>query len=77
MVARMNKVASSPPRKVLQAFGVGGEVEKLKGGQGHVFASDHVVLKPVADEAEAIWIAESLKALLLAGPSIHQALPCG
>lgn len=55
----MNSVASSPPRKVLQAFGVGGEVEKLEGGQGHVFASDDVVLKPVADEAEAIWIAET------------------
>lgn len=48
-----------PPQKVLQAFGVGGEVARLEGGQGHVFASEDVVLKPVVDEAEATWIAET------------------
>ena len=50
---------SSPPQKVLQAFGVSGRIQKLGGGQGHAFASDSVVLKPVADEAEANWIAET------------------
>jgi uncharacterized protein (TIGR02569 family) len=31
----------------------------LSGGQGNVFACGDVVVKPVADEAEAIWIAET------------------
>lgn len=48
----------TPPENVLQAFGVSGEVERLEGGQGNVFAVDGVVLKPVADEAEAVWIAQ-------------------
>lgn len=56
----MNDLASSvPPRNVLEAFGVFGEVERVTGGHGNVFACDDVVLKPVADDAEAIWIAET------------------
>jgi uncharacterized protein (TIGR02569 family) len=43
---------------VLRAFGVGGEVGRLEGGQGNAFASQDVVLKPVVDEVEAIWISE-------------------
>ena len=46
-----------PPPEVLRAFGVGAVVE-LEGGQGRAFASPDVVLKPHANEAEAIWIAE-------------------
>lgn len=49
---------SAPSQDVLQAFGVGGEVEPLEGGQGNVFACADLVFKPVVDEAEAIWIAE-------------------
>lgn len=47
-----------PPQNVLRAFGLGGDVAKLEGGQGNVFTCHDVVLKPVADEAEATWIAE-------------------
>lgn len=55
----MNHATAAPPRKVLQAFGVAGEVERLTGGQGNAFASDAIVLKPATDEAEATWIAET------------------
>ena len=50
---------NTPPWKVMQAFGLGGEGEKLEGGQGNVFAFKDIVLKPVVDEAEAVWIAET------------------
>lgn len=50
---------TAPTPRVLAAFGVGGDVEKLQGGQGTVFASNDVVFKPVADDTEAIWIAET------------------
>jgi uncharacterized protein (TIGR02569 family) len=55
----MNSSRASVPREVLQAFGVGGQVVKLQGGQGNVFVCEDVVLKPVADGAEAIWVAET------------------
>jgi uncharacterized protein (TIGR02569 family) len=50
---------SAPPRQVLQAFGVCGKVERLTGGQGNVFACGDVVVKPVADSTEAIWVART------------------
>jgi uncharacterized protein (TIGR02569 family) len=50
---------NTPPWKVLQAFGVGGEVQRLQGGQGNTFAVEDIVLKPVADQAEAVWIAQT------------------
>jgi uncharacterized protein (TIGR02569 family) len=52
-----NDPTLAPSPNVLQAFGARGALQRLGRGQG-VFATDDVVLKLVADEEEAIWIAE-------------------
>ena len=59
-MSSINKLTRSVPSgEVLRAFGVGGEIANLNGGQGNVFACEDVVFKPVGDEAEAIWSAET------------------
>ena len=49
---------AAPPASILTAFGIVGRPEKLSGGRGRAWATPSVVLKPVDDEAEAVWIAE-------------------
>jgi uncharacterized protein (TIGR02569 family) len=55
----MSDAIVPPGPLVLEAFGVRGEVRPLAGGQGNAFGSEDVVLKPIADEAEAVWVAET------------------
>lgn len=49
---------AAPPASVLGAFGIVGPPTNLRGGRGHTWATPSVVLKPVDDEAEAVWVAE-------------------
>ena len=51
-----------PPLEVLDAWGVA-DVTQLPGGQGTVYSTDELVLKPVGDEKEAEWLARTLHAL--------------
>jgi len=55
----MKDETEPPGSNVLLALGVYGEASRLRGGQGNTFASEHVVLKRIADAAEAVWIAET------------------
>jgi uncharacterized protein (TIGR02569 family) len=54
--------SSSVPAEVLRAWGVT-TVTALRGGQGSTFASADLVLKPVIEVDEAVWIAEVLDSL--------------
>ena len=50
-----------PPQHVCAAFGVRqAELEPLTGDGGRLWRAGHLVLKPVADTAEAAWIAQTL-----------------
>jgi len=49
-----------PSDDVIAAFGGRGPAAALGGGQGRTFVAGDVVLKPVADVAEATWAAEVL-----------------
>ena len=56
--------AAPPPNHVCAAFGVAPEqLQPLTGGSGPVWQADRVVLKRVADTAEAAWIAQTLDTL--------------
>ncbi|MFC2078780.1 hypothetical protein ACFLSZ_02250 [Candidatus Bipolaricaulota bacterium] len=46
-----------PPDDVLRAFGASEPLEHLKGGQGQVFRSDDLILKPAKDDEQTNWIA--------------------
>ncbi|MEU6250363.1 TIGR02569 family protein [Glycomyces sp. NPDC047010] len=52
-----------PPRTVLEAFGAVEKPTLLDGGQGRTWRSGDVVLKPVDNQAEAEWRAETLSSL--------------
>ncbi len=52
-----------PPERVLAAFGISDVPVKLGGGRGRAWATAEAVLKPVDDEAEAVWIAGLTSAL--------------
>jgi uncharacterized protein (TIGR02569 family) len=53
-----------PPNAVLHAFGVDRErLAPLAGGQGCTWAAGEVVLRPVKDDQEAVWIADVLAEL--------------
>jgi uncharacterized protein (TIGR02569 family) len=48
----------------LHAFGLAGaQLVPLSGGQGQAWLADEIVLKPTADEREAMWIADVLDQL--------------
>lgn len=49
-----------PPRRVLDAFGLTGAIERLPGGQGGSVRVGPAVLKPAEDPAEAGWAADLL-----------------
>jgi uncharacterized protein (TIGR02569 family) len=51
-----------PPPSVCVAFGADAPV-RLPGGQGSTYAAGDVVLKPVFDEREGVWLAAVLAAL--------------
>ncbi|GIH02321.1 TIGR02569 family protein [Rhizocola hellebori] len=57
-------VSATPPPQVLAAFGAYREAVPLPGGQGQTWLSGEVVLKPAGLEAETIWVAEVLSALV-------------
>ncbi|TVT56386.1 TIGR02569 family protein [Amycolatopsis rhizosphaerae] len=50
-----------PPQRVLNAFGVPGEPERLPGGSA--WHCGDLVFKPVADRAHALWLANTLSGL--------------
>ena len=54
----------TPADHVLAAFGLGGPVRPLAGGQGQAFVVDDVVLKRVDDPDEAAWVEERKPYLL-------------
>ncbi len=53
---------TGPPEEVLEAWGVA-NATRLPGGQGTVYGTDDIVLKPVGDQREAEWLARTLHAL--------------
>ncbi|MEX2229469.1 MAG: hypothetical protein WEB13_07510 [Dehalococcoidia bacterium] len=52
-----------PPKAVLDAFSVHAVPVRLPGGEGRTFLAGDTVLKPVANQVEAAWIAETLRGL--------------
>lgn len=54
-----------PSQRVLNAFGVSGEPERLPGGSA--WRRGDLVFKPVADRAHALWLANTLSGLILPG----------
>jgi hypothetical protein len=59
---------SPPPIPVLQAWGLD-RGEPLEGGEERAFVPNDLVLKPVLDVRQALWLAE-----LLAAPPEHEDL---
>jgi uncharacterized protein (TIGR02569 family) len=54
-----------PSRRVLAAFGVAGrQADPLSGGRGRAWAVGDLVLKPVDDAAESIWVSDVLADLV-------------
>ena len=51
-----------PPREALEAWGIAG-AEPSPGGQGVVYVTEDLVLKPVRDDVEAEWLARTLDTL--------------
>jgi uncharacterized protein (TIGR02569 family) len=49
---------TSLPRGVASAFGIGGTVHALPGGQGRSVVADGLVLKPDSDPAATEWLAD-------------------
>jgi uncharacterized protein (TIGR02569 family) len=65
-----------PSHRVLTAFGVGGSaVTPLGGGQGRAWSAGDVVLKPVDDVVESVWVAEVLSGLETDGFRINRPVP--
>ena len=60
----------TPPRAVLEAFGVAGAVMRLDGGEGRTVRAGDAVLKPIHDVAEAEWTQSLLDAVVLDGVRI-------
>jgi len=61
-------VPTPPPPHILAAFGAGSaEPEPLPGGQGPVYRCADIVLKPVANTAEASWLAATFEQLRVSG----------
>jgi uncharacterized protein (TIGR02569 family) len=59
----MHRTPDGPPREVWDAFGLTGPVQSLPGGEGHSLRVGDAVLKPVADELSATWMARVLSGL--------------
>lgn len=55
-------MAGGPPDAVLHAWRVHG-AERLHGGQGEAFRSEHLVFKPTRQPERTCWLAEVLSAL--------------
>jgi uncharacterized protein (TIGR02569 family) len=62
-----------PPDCVLAAFGVRGPTaERLGGGQGRAWAAGGLILKPVDDVVETVWVAELLSGLVEDGFRVNR-----
>jgi uncharacterized protein (TIGR02569 family) len=51
-----------PPARVVEAWGID-HAAPLEGGEGQAFVADDLVLKPVVDVRQAVWLAEVLESL--------------
>ncbi|MBI4919596.1 hypothetical protein HY837_06700 [archaeon] len=47
------------PKEVIEVYGITGEVKRFEGGRGTTYLVGETVFKPVANEAEIQWIAET------------------
>ncbi len=68
-------LAGGPPPSVLTAFQISQTPARLSGGQGQTWSAGAVVLKPIDDEVEALWLADFATRLPQRGFRI--ALPIG
>ncbi|MCW2637524.1 MAG: hypothetical protein JWQ99_3891 [Blastococcus sp.] len=65
-----------PPARVLTAFGIrGSTAERLGGGQGRAWTAGGLILKPVDDAVETLWVAEVLSGLAEDGFRINRPVP--
>ena len=66
-MTRPELAAGPPPGEVLRAFGVRDEPVLLDGGQRRTWRAGDVVLKPVEDPDEHVWLCETYDAWPAAG----------
>jgi len=53
-----------PNKEILEAFGCKGEARLLSGGEGRSYLARDIVLKPIDNIEEAIWVADLMNAIV-------------
>ncbi len=52
-----------PGKNVLTAFNASGKLTRIKGGQGTTYKAGNIILKPIENNTEAVWVAELMSML--------------
>jgi uncharacterized protein (TIGR02569 family) len=66
---------AAPPLRVVRQFGVEARAERMPGGQGTSWRAGALVFKPVSDEEEACWLAETLASVVQDGYRLAEPVP--